>query len=85
MQKYDKTGNIGRIEDDDDMFYIGTIFLYILPELFGDGSISFQKVFAGHAGFTGRATRIDDVLGIGKSLFDVGRISDVYSFKTAMI
>ena len=85
MQKYDKTGNIGRIEDDDDMFYVGTIFLYVLSELFGYGGIPFQKVFAGHTGFTGCATRIDDVLGIGKSLLDVGRISDVYTLEAAMI
>ena len=85
VQKNDKTGNIGRVEDDDDMFYVGAIFLDILSELFGNSRISFEQVFTSHAGLTGSATRVDDIFGTGEGFFDIGRIGDVHPFKTAMI
>lgn len=42
IKLYDQPRNVGRIENDDHMFHIGTIAAYILTESSGNFGISFQ-------------------------------------------
>ena len=49
MEKCHETCQIGRVEDDDNMFYIRAVCLKVLSELLGDFAVPLEEVFAGHA------------------------------------
>ena len=84
VEQSDQAGDVGGVEDHYDVLHIGAIFSDILAKLLGDSSIAFEEVLAGHAGLTGSATRVDDVLGTGQSLGDVGGVGEVQALETAL-
>ena len=57
VEKSDQTRYVGGVEDNHDMFHIGAIFSYVLSEVFGNLSIAFEMILAGHACLTGCTTR----------------------------
>ena len=56
IQQGNQTSDVGRVEDNNYMFYVGAICLYVLTEFFGDGGVSFQQVFTSHTSFAGSST-----------------------------
>ena len=66
------------------MLHVGAIHFHILAELLCDGGITFKQVFTGHAGLTGCATRIDDILGTGEGFLDVRRERHINTFEAAV-
>ena len=67
------------------MFYIRTVLADIFTELSGNFSISFQQVFTGHACFAGCTTGRYDIRGSCQCFFDIGSISQIHAFETAVI
>ena len=79
-----QAGNVGGVEDDNHVFYIGTVSLDVLAELLGDFGVAAEKILTGHTGLTGGASRGDDILGILEGLLDVGSESKVHTLESTV-
>ena len=84
MEKDHETGQVGRVEDHDDVLDIGAILLDILAEILGDLAVALEEVLTGHAFLAGCTTGRDDVLGVLESLGGIGRPGDVGTFESAV-
>ena len=62
MDKSGKSGNVCRVEDNHYKFYVRAILLDVVTELSSNLAVAFEKVFTGHAVFTGSTTGRDDIL-----------------------
>ena len=85
IQQSNQAGDVCRIKDDNDMFYVRAILTNVFSELSGNLCISFQQIFAGHTCLTGCSTGRNNIRSSGQRFLDIGSIGKVDTFKTAMI
>jgi len=85
IQQSNQSGDVCRIKDHNDMFYVRAILMNIFTELSGNFCISLQQIFAGHTCFTGSSTGRDNVRSSCQRFFDIGSKCKVDTFKTAVI
>ncbi len=84
VEQRDKTCDVSRVEDNDDVLYIGAVFAHVLSEVLGDLRVAAEKILAGHACLAGSATRGYDIFRSGESFLDVIGESDVHVLESAL-
>ena len=84
MDESNETGDVGGVENYNEEFCVGTIFLDVLSEFFCYFGVAGEEVFAGHTLFTGCAARRDDVFCTGESFGCIGSACDVYIIEAAL-
>ncbi len=57
-----QSGNVGRVEDNDNMLHIGAILADVVTEVSGNFAIAFEQILTCHASLTRSTTRRNDVL-----------------------
>ena len=84
IQEGNQAGDIGRVEDDDDMLYVRTIFADVPAEVLGNLRVALQQVFASHASLAGSAAGRDNVFGARQGFLDIRGISNVGVIETTV-
>ena len=84
MEEYDQTGQVSRVEDNDNVLDVGAILLDILAEFLGDLAVALQEVFPGHAGLAGSTAGRNDIFGILECDSRIGRPGDGGTLECAM-
>ena len=85
MKKGNETGQVGRVEDYDNMLYIRAIRLYILAELLGDLAVALEKVLSGHSLFAGSSAGRNDIFRVFVCLLDIRSVGNVGAIECTMI
>ena len=80
-----ETRDVGRVEDNDHVLYIGAVGLEVLTEILGNLSVALEQVLTRHAGLAGCTARRYDIGSARKSLLHVGRPGDVYTLEGAVV
>ena len=84
VEQRDEPRDVGRIENNHHMPYVGAISPQVLAELGGDRGVALEQIFARHAGLTGRSARRHDVAGAPERLGHIARIGQIHALESAV-
>ena len=84
MDESGESGDICRVEDDNDMLYVRAILLDEITEFSCNLAIALEKVLAGHAFLTWCTAGRDDVLCSGEGNLRIGCPGNVGTFECAV-
>ena len=84
VDQSDETGDVSRVEDNNDVLYIWAVLLNVLTELGSDLCVALEQILTGHTCLTSSATRRYYILRIGQCLLDVRGESEVDAVETAV-